>query len=110
MNIESKIRKIAKQVDHQNNFSACKELHFLKLFDNNKDLSKLQHMYLSYLFFYYNLYMDIALKKVSDKVLKSEIFEEAYALYKKEKKEDTPKQKEKDIHLVFSKKHQKRKK
>ena len=108
--LENLIRKLAKETESQNSFSACKELHSLKLFENDKDLSKIQHIYLSYLFMYYNLYMDIALKKITDIVLKNEIYEDAYMYYKKEKKEDKKEKKDHDVHLVFSKKQKKRKK
>ncbi len=105
------VRKLAKQIENQNIFSVCKELSSIKLFENDKNLSNLQHQYLSYLYFYNDLYMDIALKKVSDKVLNNEIFEDAYSYYKKNKKEDTKdkKNREHDVHLVF-RKNKKRKK
>jgi hypothetical protein len=109
-NLQIAIRKLAKRIEQQNIFSTCKELQCLKLFDNDKDLSRLQHLYLSYLFFYYNLNMNVALKKVSEKVLDNMIYEDAYAVYEREKKEDSPKKREKDIHLVFKKSKSKKRK
>lgn len=108
--LDKLIRKLAKQIEQQNLFSVSKEIPSLRLFENDNNLSRLQHIYVSYLFFYYNLNVDIALKKVSEKIFDNEIYEDAYTYYRKEKKEDLPKQKQRDIHLVFSKKNQKRKK
>jgi len=104
------IRALAKKIENQNIYVACKEIPTLKLFNNDKDLSKLQCIYLSYLIFYYNLNMEVALKKVSKKVFDNEIFEDAYSIYKQNKKEDIPKnKKDRDIHLVFPRKNKKRK-
>jgi len=107
--LENAIRKLAKTIEAQNIFCSCKELSSLKLFDNDKDLSRIQQMYLSFLFFYYNLNVDVSLKKVSEIIFSSEIYEDAYSYYKREKIEESKGKKERDIHLVFKKK-QKRKK
>jgi hypothetical protein len=107
--LDNTIRKLAKQIEMQNTFSACKELPSLKLFENDKNLSRIQQIFLSYLFFYYNINMDIALKKVSEKILNSNTYEDAYSYYKREKVEETKGKKERDIHLVFPKKNKKRK-
>lgn len=76
------VRKLAKQDDSQITFSASKELNGVKLFLNEHDLSKLQRIYINYLYFYYNLQQDIQLKEVNKKVLEDEIYEDAYSYYK----------------------------
>lgn len=103
--VENKIRKLAKKIDSQNLFAASKELNNIRLFKNTIDLSKIQQIYLSYLFFYNNLNTDIELKKVSKKVIENEIYEDSYNLWKREGKKDkkTKSNKPRDIHLVFSK-------
>jgi hypothetical protein len=104
MNIETTIRKVAKSIEHQNLFLSAKELNGIRLFNNEKEYSKLQQLYLSYLYFYNNLHTEIAMKEVSDKVLEDEIYEDAYAIYKKEKpeKKEGKNKKHNDIHLIFN--------
>lgn len=105
--MERLIRKLAKSTKHQNLFLASKEINGINLFKNNSDFSKIQEIYLSYLYFYNNLFMDIATDKVSKKVIDNEIYEEAYSVYKskksdiKDKKESENKQR--DLHIVFGK-------
>lgn len=104
-NIGSYIRKLAKSIRSQNLFASAKDVGGLQLFLNNTDLSKLQQEYLSYLYFYYNLYQDIYSKKVTEKVLNNEIYEDAYAYYK-DKKQDKPiksSDKKRKLSAVFSK-------
>ena len=105
MNIETNIRKIAKQVKYLNLFSASKELSGIRLFKNSDNFSKIQDIFLSYLYFYYNINMDISSDKVSKKVLDNEINENAYMIYRNNTKID---KKEKDkngnhLYLVFGK-------
>jgi len=102
MNIDNRIKQLAKSNEHQSLFSISKELSNIKLFYNDTDLSRLQMIYISYLFYYYNIYMDIDMKKVSKRVLDNEIFEDAYSIWKKEGKEDNTSKPKKDISLVFS--------
>ncbi len=99
MNFESLIRQIAKSSEHQSNFVAAKDFK-ISIFDNNSDLSRLQKIYMSYLYFYHDILIDISMKKVSEKIMDNEFYEDSYMTYKREKKEDKPK-KDKDIHLVF---------
>lgn len=107
----NKIRELAKKIENQNLFLTCKEISSLKLFNNDKDLTKLQHIYLNYLFYYSNLNMDIALHKINKIILTDEIYEDAYTYYKQNRKQDETKSSEnKQIHLVFPKKNKKRNK
>jgi hypothetical protein len=105
-NIHSYLRKLAKRVSSQNLFAASKDMGCFQLFLNKTDLSKLQQDYLSYLYFYYNLYQDIYSKKVSEKVLNNEVFEDAYSYYKNKHSEDKPEKssgKKRKLSAVFSK-------
>lgn len=98
------LRNLAKQVEHQNLFIATKEINGIKLFYNDSDFSRLQQLYLYYLYFYNDLYMDISLKKVSEKVLDNFIREDSYSYYKRQKNpENISKKEENGIHLVFNK-------
>jgi len=104
-NMESIIRKLAKQTKNLNHFAASKEINGIKLFKNDMNLSKIQNVYLSYLYFYNTLNSDIMLKKVSEKVLDNEIYADAYYYYKlkhedKKNKKDRN-NKPRDVHLVF---------
>jgi len=98
------IRQLAKETKMLNLFNASKELNGIKLFHNETDLSKIQELFVSYLYFYYNINMDINLDKVSKKILENEIYEDAYCTWKnkqgnKEVKKDN--NTEHDLHLVF---------
>jgi len=112
MEIEKIIRKLAKQIDSLNLFSAAKEINNIYLFKNNIDFSRLQRLYISYLYFYNELYQDVATKKIDEKILESEIYEDSYILWKrknpdeyfglgKDKNKKRKSGKKSDVHLVF---------
>lgn len=105
--MEELIRKLAKSVRHQNLFLASKEINGIKLFKNEYDLSLIQEKYLSYLYFYNNIFMDITTDKVSKKVIDCNIYEDAYTTYKSKKDNSKIKtdseNKQKDLHIVFGK-------
>jgi hypothetical protein len=105
---EDKIRQLAKQTESQNSFLASKELG-MKLFANEIELSRVQNIYLSYLYFYHDLIVDVYSKKLSEKIFEDDFYEDAYAYYKREKKDEDDKKKGRQIHLVFPK-HKPRKK
>ena len=79
------IRKLAKKIKFQNLFVATKDLSELKIFKNSTDLSKIQEIFLSYLYFYYDINYDITTKKITKDILKDEIYEDAYTYWKREK-------------------------
>jgi hypothetical protein len=81
------VRKLAKANTYQNLFSLAKETN-IDLFENKRDFSAIQLLFLNYLAFYYNLNMDIYLGDVDEKVLENEIFEDAYSFYKRTKNTD----------------------
>jgi hypothetical protein len=81
------LRKLAKKTEMLNLFTAAKDMGGFELFKNKNDLSNSQNYFLSYLYFYYSLNNDIASKKVSEKVLTDEIYENAYSYYRNNEKE-----------------------
>ena len=83
MNIYSLLKNLAKSTRNQNRFLASKEINGINLFKNLTDFSKLQEIYLSYLYNYDNISRDIIVEKISKHVLNSEIYEEAYLLWKR---------------------------
>lgn len=87
MNYNYYIRKLAKSTPIQNQFIASKELFGVKLFANEYDFSKIQQDFLTYVYFYYNLFQDIYTNQVSKKVTDNDIYEDAYSYYKANKKE-----------------------
>lgn len=103
MNIYSAVRKLAKTVSAQNMFHAAKEMNGIKIFRNEIELSKIQQIYLSYLFMYSSIGQDIQLEKISEHVTDDEIYEDAYMKWKKERKDVTKKDNsQKDLKLVMS--------
>ena len=106
MNEHHLIRKLAKSVEMQNLFIAVKEIHSLSLFKNKTELSSLQQAFLSYLYFYNEIYKDIASNLIKDIILESEYYEDSYTYWKRKNSGRNPKDKPdrpKDFHLVFSK-------
>jgi hypothetical protein len=110
MKMDNSLIELAKSVEMQNLFSAAKDISNIKIFENNMNFSKIQMIFLSYLYIFNNLYTDIMLKKVSKKVIENKIYWDSYSYYKREKPEEKKGKKERDIHLVFPKKYKKRNK
>ncbi len=101
------IRKLAKQRDSKLLYSSTKEIKGIKLFSNEIDFTYLQKLYLIFLSFYHTIYTDLALKKVSDKVLFDEINEDAYMVFKDKQEDKEDKNIDNsphDVHLVPYKK------
>jgi len=104
-NIYSKLRLLAKSVKAQNLFVSAKELQGIRLFRNVVDFSKLQELYLSYLYMYDSINRDIIIDKISNKIYESDIYEDAYLLFKKGNKKDEKKDnKNSEIHLIMGNK------
>jgi hypothetical protein len=108
MNIYSEIRELAKTVRAQNLFTAAKEFSSIRLFRNTFNFSKIQEIYLSYLYTYETINRDIIVDKISPRVLDCELFEDAYLIWKRQdkkekkinKKGEPEVEKSKDMHLV----------
>ena len=105
LNIYSGIRQLAKSIKAQNTFAAAKELHNIRLFYNSMDFSKLQELYLSYLYIYDSINKDIIIDKISKKIFDSEIYEDAYLIWKRKgnKKDFKNSKTGKDVNLVSGK-------
>jgi len=86
--LDTYLRKLANKSEMLNLFIASKDMACFKLFNNEKDLSRLQSIFLSYLYFYHSLNNDVASERVSEKVFENEIYENAWAYYRSKVKED----------------------
>jgi len=105
MNIYSLLRELAKSIKAQNLFVTAKEINGIRLFRNSFDFSKLQEIYLSYLYNYDSINRDIILEKISDHVIDNEIYTDAYLLWKRKNLKKTMKDnKQNDVNLVVGKK------
>ena len=97
------LRKLARSNYWQSLYSKSKELAgSLKLFNNDKDLSNLQIIFLSWVSIYSTLYQDIANKEkyISEKIINNDIRCDAYLTYRRTK-DDKDKKEPKDGSLVF---------
>jgi hypothetical protein len=104
-NIYDRLIDLAKSVRIQNLFIAAKEVNGVHLFRNNYDFSKLQEIFLSYIYTFDTINRDIVVDKISEKVLDDRIYWESYMTWrrknnKKSEKEDKSK---KDVNLVVGK-------
>jgi hypothetical protein len=104
MQIYNAVINLAKSVRAQNLFAISKEVNGIRLFKNSHDFSKLQEIYLNYLYTFDLLNRDVIVEGISKKVIEDEIFWESYLLYKKsnKKKEEKP-DKQKAVSLVAGK-------
>lgn len=104
-NIYLKLRELSRSVKAQNLFVATKEINGIRLFKNLTDFSKLQEIYLSYLYNSNAISNDIILEKISEHVFDSEIMEDAYLLWKRKniKKINIKDNKRNDVNLVTGK-------
>lgn len=84
-NIYSLLRKLAKSEYYSTLFSLSKERDSYRIFKNEYDFTSLQILFLKYLSFYSSIYTDIALKEVPEIILKDELYEDAYVMYKNKK-------------------------
>lgn len=89
------IRKLASSDDAQNLFILAKDIGSISIFENNRDFTYIQNIYLKYLSFYYNLYSDIAIGDVDEIVMQNFIYQDSYIMWKnKNDKEKFKKQPE----------------
>jgi hypothetical protein len=80
--INSLIRKLAKESDNQNLYILARDIGSIEIFKNNRDFTYIQNLFLKYLSFYYTLYSDIAIGEIAEIVLESDIYEDSYIMYK----------------------------
>jgi len=83
MDTNNLIRELAKSIKFQNLFIAAKEINGVHLFKNLRDFSRIQDLFLSYLYTYESIHRDILTEKISKHIFDSEIYEDAYLLWKK---------------------------
>jgi hypothetical protein len=88
MNYIESVRELAMSDEYQNIYVLSKEVATVKIFENCKDFTHIQNIFLRYLNFYYNLYMDIAMDEVSDIVLECYLYSDAYMMWKNKNDKD----------------------
>jgi hypothetical protein len=104
MNNHSLIRKLALSNKYQNLFTSAKDFGSIKIFENNTDLTKIQNLFLNYLYFYDSLYRDLVTEKISKHLMDCELYEDSYVIWKKEKMKNLDKKEDKssNVKLVTS--------
>ena len=103
MNTYSSLRVLAKQNKYQNLFFACKELNGFNLFENSRDLSQLQQIFINYLYMYQSIMQAISVDKISPHVTDNELYEDSYLLWRnKGGKKELKDNKQNAVHLVSS--------
>lgn len=87
---ENIIRKIAKSYEWQVLYQRAKEIGSFQLFDNTKDLTRIQSIMLHYLELYNGLYTDLAMGEdfISQEIIDDELRTDAYLLYRNKKRKD----------------------
>jgi len=96
------IRRIAKEDLAQQDFAFFKDLR-IPIFKNSRDLTSIQRVYLSYLMFYGNLNLDVALGDAPEKIFECEIFEDAYSTFKRNESVKKTKSSKEDLEKVRKK-------
>jgi len=83
------LRTLARSIEYQTLYSRAKDLGF-ELFNNKKDLSKIQITFLNLLETYSSLYQDMAMgeKYISEEVIADDIRCDAYLVYKRRNRKD----------------------
>lgn len=118
--MEEFIRRLAKSYYWQGCYRQSKDLH-LSLFENSKDLSKIQIIFLNWLSIYESLYQDLNMEEsyISEDVVNDPIRTDAYLFWRRKckdkikKKEDISEEASNVLgipKIVFKNKKSKRKK
>lgn len=103
MNIYQLIANLAKSNKYQNLLVAAKEINNIRIFKNSYNLSKLQEIFINYLYMFDTILKDIAIDNISKKTIEDNIYWESYMLWRKDnkfKKESNKDKKSKKLHLV----------
>lgn len=90
------VRKLAKTNYAQQDYTLVKDLQ-IPLFINKRDLSCIQRVYISYLMFYSNLNMEVAMGDAPERIFDNETFEDAYSIYKRKDSQKKTKKSKEDI-------------
>jgi len=88
MNYIEGLRNLAKSNEYQNVYILAKEIGSIKIFENIKDFTYIQNLFLRYLNFYYNLYNDISIGEVDEIVLENSIYSDSYMMWKNKYEKD----------------------
>jgi len=94
------LRTLAMSEYWQNMYRASKEINGISLFENSKDLSRLQIIFLSYLNLYNSIFSDIASDMLDDAVMdmeriKDDFLVDCYLTYKRKNRGKKEKRKPK---------------
>jgi len=103
MDIYRYIRELAKSNKSQNLFVAAKEISSIYLFKNKCNYSRLQEIYLNWLYTYDMIMKDKITDNISKKVLEDNIYTDAYVIWRREKKfkeKESEDKKRRDVHLI----------
>jgi len=102
MDIYTSLIKLAKNIKYQNLFSASKEIRGIRLFKNTYNFSKVQEIFLSYLYIFDSIHKDIVNDSISEKVLDNDtnIYWESYLIWKRKHNKNTTQSKKKEVELV----------
>jgi len=104
-NIYEKLENLAKSPRIQNLFAAAKEISGIRLFHNSYDFSRLQEIYLLYLYNFDCINRDIIIDKISKQVLDNKIYWDSYLIWKQKKpKKNTKENKLRELNCVVTNK------
>ena len=97
----STLKKLCRSNRMQIIYNRAKELSGIHLFDNDRDLSKIQVFFLYYLELYGILFSDLNTneKYISEEVIEDDVRTEAYLLYRKQKKSQNTEINDKEKHV-----------
>lgn len=104
MDVYNNLIELAKSIRWQNLFIATKEINGIRLFHNIFNFSKIQEIFLNYLYTFDSINRDIVIEKISKHVLDHNIYWESYLLWRKQKKDKSENNKKRDVSLVASNK------
>lgn len=84
------LRKLASSDYWITLYTSCKEMGSLQLFDNKKDLSKFQLIFLQWIRLYSSLYEELAngVNFLNEDIIKDDIRTDAYLYYKRKRREN----------------------
>ena len=83
------LRELARSFEWQCLYTNVKNNINIKLFLNKEDLSRIQILFLEYLEFYYNLYIDLYTEEalISQEVIDNDLWADSYILWKRKNRD-----------------------
>jgi len=95
---ETIIRKLARSKKYQSLYSRIKDLHMFRLFNNDRDLSYVQSLFLDWIEIYNIMYTDLATgeKNINKDVIEDDLRAEAYLIWKAKQMKKNKKNQGKD--------------